>query len=87
MKDFLSQLKNEKFIFYTDNKIENDLYLKDKGFKIIDDTSLEVSLSSDSDINTLINELSNNGIKVKSLKNKTNRLEELFMRLVDKNGK
>ena len=87
MKDFLSQLKNEKFIFYTDNKIENDLYLKDKGFKIIDDTSLEVSLSSDSDINTLINELSNNGIKVKSLKNKTSRLEELFMRLVDKNGK
>ena len=87
MKDFLSQLKNEKFIFYTDNKIENNLYLKDKGFKIIDDTSLEVSLSSDSDINTLINELSNNGIKVKSLKNKTNRLEELFMRLVDKNGK
>ena len=87
MKDFLSQLKNEKFIFYTDNKIENDLYLKDKGFKIIDDTSLEVSLSSDSNINTLINELSNNGIKVKSLKNKTNRLEELFMRLVDKNGK
>jgi len=87
MKDFLSQLKNEKFIFYTDNKIENDLYIKDKGFKIIDDTSLEVSLSSDSNINTLINELSNNGIKVKSLKNKTNRLEELFMRLVDKNGK
>ena len=87
MKDFLSQLKNEKFIFYTDNKIENNLYLKDKGFKIIDDTSIEVSLSSDSDINTLINELSNNGIKVKSLKNKTNRLEELFMRLVDKNGK
>ena len=87
MKDFLNQLKNEKFIFYTDNKIENNLYLKDKGFKIIDDTSLEVSLSSDSDINTLINELSNNGIKVKSLKNKTNRLEELFMRLVDKNGK
>ena len=87
MKDFLSQLKNEKFIFYTDNKVENDLYLKGKGFKILDDTSLEVSLSSDSDINTLINELSNNGIKVKSLKNKTNRLEELFMRLVDKNGK
>ena len=87
MKDFLSQLKNEKFIFYTDNKIENNLYLKDKGFRIIDDTSIEVSLSSDSDINTLINELSNNGIKVKSLKNKTNRLEELFMRLVDKNGK
>ena len=87
MKDFLSQLKNEKFIFYTDNKIENNLYLKDKGFKIIDDTSIEASLSSDSDINTLINELSNNGIKVKSLKNKTNRLEELFMRLVDKNGK
>ena len=26
-------------------------------------------------------------VKIKTLKNKTNRLEELFMRLVDKNGK
>ncbi len=34
-----------------------------------------------------IEELSKKDIKVKSLKNKTGRLEELFMRLLDKNGK
>ena len=38
-------------------------------------------------INQLIEELSKQGIKVKSLKNKTSRLEELFIRMVDKNGK
>ena len=44
-------------------------------------------MSTESNINSLIQELSSQGIKVKSLKNKTSRLEELFMRLVDKNDK
>ena len=54
---------------------------------IIDENTCEVSLSTDSSINQLIEELSKQGIKVKSLKNKTSRLEELFIRMVDKNGK
>ena len=87
MKDFLSQLKNEKFILYTENKISKEFTLKGHRFSVIDDNTIEVSLSTESDINSLINELSNKGIKVKSLKNKTSRLEELFMRLVVKNDK
>ena len=35
----------------------------------------------------IVNKLSKQGIIVKSLKNKTSRLEELFIRMVDKNGK
>ena len=58
-----------------------------RNLNIIDDHTIEVSISEDSDINSLIQDLSIKGIKVKSLKNKTSRLEELFMRLVDKNGK
>ena len=87
MKNFLNQLKNEKFILYTEDAIPKDLALNDHAFNIIDDNTLEVSISVKSDINSLIADLSIKGIKIKSLKNKTSRLEELFMRLVDKNDK
>ena len=87
MRTFLSKLKNEKFIFYTEDKIPRDLNLNGHHFSLIDDNTIEVSVSIDSNINSLIHDLSIKNIKVKSLKNKTGRLEELFMRLVDKNGK
>ena len=87
MKDFLSQLKNETFIIYTENKLSRESKLLGEGSKIIDDNTIEISISPGSDINSLIQKLSDQGIKIKTLKNKTNRLEELFMRLVDKNGK
>lgn len=87
MRSFLSKLKNEKFILYTENKIPKDLNLNGHNFNLIDDNTLEVSISTESNINSLIQDLSKKDIRVKSLKNKTGRLEELFMRLVDKNGK
>ena len=66
---------------------EKDINLNGTNISIIDENTCEVSLSTDSSINQLIEELSKQGIKVKSLKNKTSRLEELFIRMVDKNGK
>lgn len=48
----------------------------------IDDHTLEVEVPRDANINTLFAALSARGIEVGSLRNKTNRLEELFIRLV-----
>ncbi len=48
----------------------------------IDDLTLEVEVPRDANINTLFAVLSTHGIKVNSLRNKTNRLEELFIGLV-----
>ena len=87
MRSFLSKLKNEKFILYTEDKVPKDLNLNGHNFSLIDENTIEVSVSIDSNINSLIHDLSTKNIKVKTLKNKTGRLEELFMRLVDKNGK
>ena len=84
---FLSELQNENLILYTENKLDKDINLNGTNISIIDENTCEVSLSTDSSINQLIEELSKQGIKVKSLKNKTSRLEELFIRMVDKNGK
>ncbi len=49
---------------------------------LTDDHTLEVEVSRDANINTLFAALSAQGIEVGSLRNKTNRLEELFIRLV-----
>ncbi|MEQ6340762.1 MAG: ABC transporter ATP-binding protein [Gammaproteobacteria bacterium] len=48
----------------------------------VDDLTLEVEVSRDANINTLFAALSAQGIEVGSLRNKTNRLEELFIGLV-----
>lgn len=51
----------------------------------LDDTTLEVDVSKDCSINDLFIALSAQGIEVLSMRNKTNRLEQLFMNLVDSN--
>ncbi len=48
----------------------------------IDDFTLEVEVPRNANINTLFATLSAHGIEVTSLRNKTNRLEELFIDLV-----
>jgi ABC-2 type transport system ATP-binding protein len=48
-----------------------------------DDHMLEAEMARSHDLNSLFAELSANGIMVTSMRNKTNRLEELFVRLVE----
>ena len=49
----------------------------------LDESTLEVDIDRDESINSLFSELSRHGIQVSSMRNKTNRLEELFMNLVE----
>ena len=87
MRNFLNELKSENLILYTENPLKKDFSVEGLDINVIDENTCEVSISVDSSINFLIEELSKKGVKVKSLKNKTSRLEELFIRMVDKNGK
>ena len=50
----------------------------------IDDATLEAALPGTHDLNALFAELTARGITVTSMRNKTNRLEELFVRLVQR---
>jgi len=50
---------------------------------LIEDCELEVTVDSENDLNTLFARLTEMGIGVASLRNKANRLEELFMGLVE----
>jgi len=51
----------------------------------LDDWTLEVEVSRDNSINRLFEALSRDGIEVVSLRNKRNRLEQLFLTLVENN--
>ncbi len=55
------------------------------GFKtrLRDDCEIEVEKGPDHDINDLFEQLNVHGIRVLSMRNKANRLEELFLRLVN----
>ena len=52
----------------------------------VDETTLEVEVSKTQDINGLFELLTKAGIPVLSMRNKVNRLEELFVRLVEGKG-
>ena len=53
---------------------------------LVDPQTLEVEVSKERDLNELFARLSADGVQVVSMRNKVNRLEEIFMRLVDKSG-
>ena len=52
----------------------------------IDDHTLEAEVSKEQSLNGLFAQLSSMGLDVLSMRNKVNRLEEVFMRLVEHRG-
>ena len=49
----------------------------------MDDYTLEADISKDQNLNQLFAQLSSQGVEVLSMRNKVNRLEEIFMQLVE----
>ncbi|WP_201624108.1 ABC transporter ATP-binding protein [Psychrobacter immobilis] len=86
MKDLLAQLSVETFVFDLETPLARQLDLTGiTGLSQPDEQTLEVTLTEGESLNGVFNQLSEQGITVASMRNKANRLEELFMRLVDKN--
>lgn len=83
MSTILRKLKGEVFVLSLDKELTAAPQLQ--GFKTIlrDDMELEVSVGEGETLNTMFDALNASGITVTSLRNKANRLEELFMRLVE----
>ncbi len=62
-----------------------EAHLADFAYRQIDDHTLEVDVKQDQSLNQVFSQLISQGIEVNSMRNKSNRLEELFVRLVAKN--
>ncbi len=54
--------------------------------RLTDDHTLEIEVTKEQNLNDIFARLSQQGVEVVSMRNKVNRLEELFMRLVENKG-
>lgn len=87
MKNLLARLHIETFILNTDETIQDKLqhWESSKGcdLRVIDDTTLEIDVSKEYSLNNLFAELGKRNINITSMRSKSNRLEELFVNLVE----
>jgi len=83
MSNVLRKLHQEVFVLSLSDTVPDNLQLAGFSFVRLNEHEIEVEVFSDQNLNQLFNALSSAGATVKSMRNKTNRLEELFMRLVD----
>jgi ABC-2 type transport system ATP-binding protein len=86
MDSLLRRLHTESFVLSLRAPIDMAPRVAGYELTLIDPQTLEVEVSKDRNLNELFTQLSADGVQVLSMRNKVNRLEEIFMRLVDKSG-
>lgn len=84
MAELLSELDSECLVLNLKTAIETPPFLGDYSARLKDKMTLEVEIRKNESINTLFELLTKNKIEVLSMRNKSNRLEQLFLRLVEK---
>jgi len=82
MRSLLMQLRTEMFLLDIRGQLSAEIELPDFPSRVVDDHTLEVAVDRDRDINQLFAALSDRGIEVTSMRNKANRLEEMFVSLL-----
>jgi ABC-2 type transport system ATP-binding protein len=86
MKALLAKLDVEGFLFDIDGQLPNALpAIAGTTMVAIDDHTLDVEMPRAMDLNRVFAALNDAGIRVRSMRTKSNRLEELFVRLTSEN--
>ncbi len=83
MSTVLRKLQREVFVLSLAEPLDEAPQLEGFETTLREDSELEVDKGPDVNLNDLFAQLGERGIEVVSLRNKANRLEELFMRLVE----
>lgn len=83
MSTVIRKLQREVFVLSLRDPLIEAPRLPGFETAMIEDRELEVTVDAENDLNTLFARLNDKGIEVVSLRNKANRLEELFMDLVE----
>lgn len=82
MKSLLAKLENETFVLDVQNLGQNPpLAIADYPYKWLDENTLEVEVKREQGLTKLFLQIAQQGYEVQSLRNKSNRLEELFMKM------
>ena len=85
MKDLLSRLDVQGFVLDINQSLDQPPSIPNFQITLEDSTTLNVVIKKDQSINDLFDQLSELGIKVSSMRNESNRLEEMFIEMVKKN--
>lgn len=86
MRELLQQLNKEIFVLDISESLGAYPHVEGYRGRLINDRCLEVEVAKSQSLNDLFAELSKAGITVLSMRNKTNRLEELFVSLTKPSG-
>jgi len=84
MKDLLRRLDVQGFVLDLENPLESEPVVEGFELKLEDPLTLVTAVNKDMSINSLFEQLNKLGIKVKSMRNESNRLEELFIEMIRK---
>ncbi len=84
MSNVLRKLQTEVFVFNLRHPLAAMSAISGYQVTMPDDHTLEIEVSKDQNLNDIFSRLSAAGVEVLSMRNKSNRLEELFMRLVER---
>ncbi len=83
VRDLLKQLHREVFILDTQEDLPEALAIEGFTARRLDSHSLEVEVEKGQQINQVFHQLDAQGIHVSSMRNRANRLEEMFVSLVE----
>lgn len=86
MRDLLARLQVETFILDVQRTMLEQPILEGYEFTQLDECTLEVRVDKQTGMTSLFTQLAAQGIEVVSMRNKSNRLEELFVSLIEKNS-
>jgi ABC-2 type transport system ATP-binding protein len=84
MKSLLETLQVETFVLDIESPLEHAPVIEGVEIRLKDSRTLEVDVPKTAPLNDIFTALAGHGISVMSMRNKANRLEELFMRLVER---
>ena len=85
MKQLLRQLHTEVFLLDAAGDLPPDIRLEGYPTRVVDSHTLEISVDKGQSLNEVFAGLSARGVQINSMRNKTNRLEELFVALLNEN--
>lgn len=85
VSELLNQSSTQTYVFDVSNSGNKPLELAGFTVNQFDGRQLEVEVGKDNGLNQLFSLLTAQGFEVSSMRTKTNRLEEFFLRLVNKN--
>ncbi|MDC0663272.1 ABC transporter ATP-binding protein [Marinobacter sp. SS21] len=86
-RELLQQLNLQTFVLDTESPLSSAPVLEGFATRLGDEGALEVDVEKSQSLNDVFVQLEREGVRVQSMRTKANRLEELFIRMVEENAR